>query len=141
MKKVFISHPCSADPERNREKADIICKRILEESDDILPISPLHLFSFFEEEAEYREDIMDTCKDLIKTCDELWVYGDSKGCQEEVQYAESVGVPVKVKYNVVNFLNENKMCPEKVGLENTKSPVCEYAGVDCEMCREEALKN
>ena len=93
MKKVFISHPYANDPEGNKKKVDRICKRIINKDNNIIPISPLHLFSFMEDDS-YRKEILDTCYKLIKFCDELWVYGDSDGCNKEVKFAKKNGVKV-----------------------------------------------
>ena len=42
---------------------------------NILPISPLHSFSFIEKEPpELRPAIMETCFLFIDLCDEVWVY-------------------------------------------------------------------
>jgi len=94
MKRVFISHPYKDDPTGNKKMVDTIC-RGLAEKDEILPISPLHLFSFMENDDK-REEILQVCFRLIDICDEVWVYGDSEGCRREAKYAKSVGKPVKM---------------------------------------------
>ncbi len=60
-------------------------------------MSPLHLFSFMDGD-DYRNDIIRTCFELIQISDEVWVYGDSRGCNEERRYAEFIGKPVEIKY-------------------------------------------
>lgn len=95
-KRVFISHPYQNDPQGNVERANKICKRIVERSrGHILPVSPLHLFSFLEDDKGYRSNIMFICYQIIPICDELWVYGDSEGCRTERQYAEDLGIKVR----------------------------------------------
>ena len=94
MRRVFISHPYKDDPKGNKKLADTICRE-LEERGDILPISPLHLFSFMENDDK-REEILQVCFKIIDICDEVWVYGDSEGCRREAKYAKSVGKPVKM---------------------------------------------
>jgi hypothetical protein len=89
MKRVFISHPYKDDPERNKKRVDNICRELAEKG-DILPISPLHLFSFMEDD-DSREEILQVCFRLIDICDEVWVYGDSDGCRKERAYALSQG--------------------------------------------------
>lgn len=91
MKKVFISHPLSDDIEEYRKKVNEICKEIMEEHHNILPISPLHLFSFIEEETDdLREEIMKVCYSLIDDCQEVWIYiydfKKSKGQRKEFVY-------------------------------------------------------
>ena len=91
MKWVFVSHPFSSDPEGNRVRVDIICHDLVEQG--ILPISPLHLFSFMDDDLQ-REEILQTCFRLIDICDEVWIYGDSEGCKKERDYALSRGKKV-----------------------------------------------
>lgn len=93
MKKIFVSHPFSNDPKGNFEKVERICKRL--KTLGHLPLSPLHLFSFFEEDkSEFREAIMEACFRLIDQADVVYVYGDSKGCRREKRYALANGIPV-----------------------------------------------
>ena len=94
MKWVFISHPYKDDPKGNKKRVDTICME-LAEKDDILPISPLHLFSFMEDDLQ-REEILHVCFRLIDICDEVWVYGDSEGCRMELEYARSIGKAVRM---------------------------------------------
>ncbi len=86
MKRVFISHPFTSDPEGNRVRVDIICHDLVKQG--ILPISPLHLFSFMQDDLQ-REEILQVCFRLIDICDEVWIYGDSEGCRKERGYALS----------------------------------------------------
>jgi len=41
-----------------------------------------------------REEILQTCFRLIDICDEVWIYGDSEGCEKERDYALSRGKKV-----------------------------------------------
>ena len=95
MRRVFISHPYKDDPKENKKLVDTICME-LAEKDDILPISPLHLFSFMEDDLQ-REEILHVCFRLIDICDEVWIYGDSEGCEKERDYALSRGKKVLKK--------------------------------------------
>lgn len=92
MKWVFVSHPYKDDPKGNKMRVDTICRE-LAKKDDILPISPLHLFSFMEDDGK-REEILEVCFSLIDICDEFWIYGDSEGCSKEKAYAISQGKKV-----------------------------------------------
>ena len=94
MKWVFISHPYKDDPKGNKKLVDTICRE-LAKKDDILPISPLHLFSFTKDDSN-REEILQVCFRLIDICDEVWIYGDSEGCRMELEYARSIGKVVRV---------------------------------------------
>ena len=94
MKRVFVSHPFTDDPIGNKEKVDLVCKEIAKEG--YLPISPLHLFAFMENDDE-RESILSMCYDLIRMCDEVWVYGNSVGCVFEREYARVMNIKVVEK--------------------------------------------
>lgn len=87
----FISHPYSASPEKNKKRVEKACKYWIKKG--VVPISPLHLFSFYENDKE-REKIMEFCYRLIDNVDVVFVYGDSEGCRLEREYAESIGKPV-----------------------------------------------
>ena len=94
VKRIFISHPYKDDPKGNKKRVDTICRELARKG-DILPISPLHLFSFMEDDLQ-RESILRVCFGLIDICDEVWIYGDSEGCRREAIYAKSVGKPVRM---------------------------------------------
>ena len=94
MIKVFISHPLTGAFDSNRASADRICRRLARQG--LLPISPLHLFSFYDaEDHATREAILQVCFRLIDLCDEVWVYGDSEGCRLEADYAKHIGKIVR----------------------------------------------
>ncbi len=94
MIKVFISHPLTGDFATNRASADRICRRLAKQG--LLPVSPLHMFSFYDgEDHATREAILQVCFRLIEICDEVWVYGDSEGCRLEADYAKRIGKIVR----------------------------------------------
>lgn len=95
MRRVYISHPFSGDPEGNRKKVEAICRE-LNRRGEVLPISPIHLFSHMDDDSK-REEVLAVCLDLLEMVDELWVFGDSAGCREEVDMAERIGLPVHTK--------------------------------------------
>lgn len=91
MKKVFVSHPFKGDEEMNLAKVSKICRRLVDRG--IMPISPLHALRFLRD-SEHRDYAFEWCKEMIKICDEVWVYGDwrlSEGCQKEVEWASELG--------------------------------------------------
>ena len=65
-KYAFISHPYKDNPEENKKSVDRICKYLAGQG--IIPISPIHLFSFYENDNN-REEIMNICYELIKISD------------------------------------------------------------------------
>lgn len=111
VKTIFISHPFSDNPKEYREKVEKICKDIIknnpskeeatENNPVILPISPLHLFSFMEEDGDYREKIMEVCYFLIWFTDETWIYiyglNKSTGQVKENNYALEIDKNVVFK--------------------------------------------
>ena len=62
MKRVFISHPTKTT--RRGTKAGRHYLQGISGEDDILPISPLHLFSFMEDDLQ-REEILQVCSGLL----------------------------------------------------------------------------
>lgn len=96
----FISHPYQDNPEENIKRNDCLCKKIMRKNPEVLPISPLSLFSFIsEEEPEIRNDIMNVCFKLIDTCDEFWSYGKSEGCDMELAYASHRHKKIRKMYD------------------------------------------
>lgn len=101
MKKVYICHPFSThgNPVTNMQLVTEICKVIAEIN--VIPVSPLHAFSFFtikdnENYSIYRK-IIDYCIELLRCCDQIWVFDKwwkSKGCVKEVKYAIKHKIPV-----------------------------------------------
>lgn len=61
--------------------------------------SPLHAFGFVDPNGP-QDQVLDMCVDMVKRCDEVWVYGEadavrkSKGVQLEVATAEAYGIKV-----------------------------------------------
>ena len=92
--KVFVSHPYADNPVLNRKKVNKICKDLVEQG--FIPISPLHLFSFYDEDTD-REEILQICYRLIDISDIVYIYGASEGCMKEHGYAVLTGKPIEVK--------------------------------------------
>lgn len=99
MKKVFVSHPYANNPHKNKILVDKIVKE-LDKNDDILPVSPLHLFIFMENDNK-REDILDMCQILLAGCDEVIFYmykdGLSNGQIKELGWAKQLDLKINVK--------------------------------------------
>lgn len=92
QKLVYIAHPLTTHGtiEDNLNRIDIICKNIMTKHPDIVPISPLHAFRFFDEKKEDQEQVMQYCFGLLEACKEIWLFGDwekSKGCMREVVFS------------------------------------------------------
>ena len=99
IRRVFISHPFSGDEKENFRKVNNICKSIMSKNRDILPISPLHLWSFMEEDGIYRQEILLFCFDMISFSDEVrfYKYGElSSGQQRELEYAKLANKKIRI---------------------------------------------
>ena len=115
-KYAFISHPFANDPEGNRKKVDKICKYWVKKR--VIPISPLHLFSFYEGDND-REKILNICYKLIDIADVVFIYGDSEGCRLEKEYAKKKKKPIFIFYDEyeMNFQNCKRLMEEKSGVQ------------------------
>lgn len=96
---VYIIHPYrgAGEPgERERNKAAIaeIARWIIAQGH--CPVSPVHALSDFldDTDPEQRAQALDLCKQLLKTSDEAWAFGNllhSTGCVEELVEAMAQG--------------------------------------------------
>lgn len=74
----YICHPLrgkSGSPEEirsNLERIDEICKDLAEDYPDVLVLSPLHAFGFYDPRG-CQEQVLGQCVALLEKCDELWV--------------------------------------------------------------------
>ena len=97
MKRVYIIHPFGGD-ESNKAKITKICRTIAKSENNILPVSPVHAFSFLNDRfLQERELALKLCAELVKSCHEAWLCGDwegSKGCKIELEAAKAGGVLV-----------------------------------------------
>lgn len=97
MKIVYICSPCRGDYERNIAKAQEYCREAVDMG--VLPIAPHVYFTQFLNDfipAE-RKTGMDLGIELLKHCDEVWVYGiqnPSEGMAAEIKLAKEIGIPV-----------------------------------------------
>lgn len=91
MRRIYICHPYANDPDGNKAKVDKICKDVLKQG--VLPISPIHAFGYMQDDS-HRQEVLQACLRLLEMCDEVWVYGDSEGCQIEQYVAGTKGLKV-----------------------------------------------
>ena len=105
MKKIYIAHPYLGRLSNKNRIADI-CTTVANMG--YLPISPVHALDFLDDSipAE-REKALELCKELIKVCDQVWLFGDwrnSEGCSAEVAAAKGWGIPVlDIAFLISNF--------------------------------------
>lgn len=105
MKSAYICHPLrgkTGSPEEirtNLERIDEICKNLAAIYPDVLVLSPLHAFNFYDPRGP-QEQVLGQCVAMLEKADELWVFGDwreSRGCRMEIEYARRLGKEVEFK--------------------------------------------
>lgn len=86
MKLVYICHPYTNDPVRNREQVTEICKRLLAKG--VIPWA-VHLYfhQILTETDANRSNILEMDIAIAEKCDEIWVYGieATPGMVREIQ--------------------------------------------------------
>lgn len=98
MKKVFISSPYRGDVEGNSAKTAWYCRRAYDEGH--LPIAPHLLFPQFldEDSLKERADGISMGLELLRDCDELWVFGkETEGMEQEIRFAVEHGIHIWFK--------------------------------------------
>lgn len=109
---VYIVHPLTTHgiPEINRQRVNDICKQITIETPDVIIISPIHAFSFFQVTGS-QDKVIECCKKLIMRCDEIWFFGEwwkSNGCKKELIHAKQLNIPIVYRTfpdNLIEQLN------------------------------------
>lgn len=105
MRSAYICHPLrgkAGSPEEiksNLERIDEICKNLSAIYPDVLLLSPLHAFAFYDPRGDQTQ-VLGQCVAMLERADELWVFGDwkeSQGCRMEVEYARRLGKGVEFK--------------------------------------------
>ena len=99
-KPVYVCSPCRGDYEHNLQRAREYCREIALEHPDVVPVAPhIYLTQFLDDTVpEERALGLGLDIDLLKLCEEIWVYGadnPSEGMQAEIEYARRVGILVR----------------------------------------------
>lgn len=73
------------------------CLKLTKESEAIVPVSPVLLFSTLFDEKSERGRILQMCKELLKTCDYIYLSThkdaeNSKGMAMEALLAQELGI-------------------------------------------------
>jgi len=88
-KVVFTAQSC-----KNFHQRMLICKHAFEQG--AIPINPFNVFGYYLYELVERDLVRNGNNNLMKRCDELWVYGEiSDGVLAEIQMFKSLGRPVR----------------------------------------------
>ena len=97
MQLVYVAHPYINDPEGNMKKIKKVMRWLRKQFPQICFISPLHNFSYAQDDDE-EEEILSSCLELLSRCDYLYMFGDyenSTGCKKEIELAQKLLIPVK----------------------------------------------
>ena len=105
MRSAYICHPLrgkTGSPEEiksNLERIDEIAKNLAAIYPDVLLLSPLHAFAFYDPRGDQAQ-VLGQCVAMLELADELWVFGEwkeSQGCRMEIEYARRLGKGVEFK--------------------------------------------
>ena len=94
---IFVSSPFSGNVERNIIKARDYCRYVVDRNH--IPLAPHLLFPQFMDDSnlEERSKAIGFGLELLKLCDEVWVFGDtiSSGMEEEMEFAKRIDKAIK----------------------------------------------
>lgn len=97
MKLIYICSPYRGDTEYNAAKARGYCRFACRH--EVVPIAPHLMYPQFLDDdiPEEREEGICLGMELLKRCDELWVFGDriSEGMRVEIEAAEQNGIKIR----------------------------------------------
>lgn len=100
MKKkiVYLCHPISGNVQKNLNLIEIIYRIISREHPDIVPFAPYWITCHALNDKwptdraigfSHNKEFFDR-----KVMDEVWVYGDSPGVRQEIEWAKELGIKV-----------------------------------------------
>lgn len=88
-KVVFTAQSC-----KNFHQRMLICKHAFEQG--VIPINPFNVFGYYLYELVERDLVRTGNNNLMKRCDELWVYGEiSDGVLAEIQMFKRLDKPIR----------------------------------------------
>ena len=96
MKLVYVCSPYRGNIEHNTARARRYCRFAITQK--AVPIAPHILFTQFLDDdiPEERQIGLQQGLELLKHCDEIWVFGEriSEGMQGEIAAAQQLGIPI-----------------------------------------------
>ena len=88
-KVVFTAQSC-----KNFHQKMLICKHAFQQ--EVVPVNPFNTFGYYLYELVDRDLVRNGNNNILKRCDELWVYGEiSDGVLAEIQMFEKLGKPIR----------------------------------------------
>lgn len=96
---VYIAHPISGDVENNVKKVKLILEYIIRNEPGITPIAPyLTYLEILDDNNEFdRSKGMQHDLNVLRRCEQIWVYGISGGVKQEIEFASVNGLLIKFK--------------------------------------------
>lgn len=83
---------------------DVVCEYVL--SNGCIPVNPFRIFDYFLSDRVERDLIRNGNNEMIKRCDELWVFGNvSDGVLFEIYMCRQMGKPVRF-FNIATRSSE-----------------------------------
>jgi len=114
-KVVFTALSC-----RNFHQRMLVCKFVFDQGG--IPVNSFNLFGYYLYELVDRDTIRNANNNILKRCDELWVFGEvSDGVLAEIKMCKAMKKPIR-------FFDISKL-PEKV-VEIPKDEVVMDAGLE-----------
>lgn len=93
---IYVASPLRGEYEKNMAKARQYCKHVTDKG--FIPYAPHLLFTQFMDDTipEQRATGMAMGIEMLKRCDELWVFGEtiSEGMAAEIELAKEMGIPI-----------------------------------------------
>lgn len=97
MKLIYICSPLRGDVERNIARANRYCR--FASGQEVVPLAPHAIFTQWldDKDKEERKAGIYLGLELLKHCDELWVFGGNitKGMTRELDLASNLGKRIK----------------------------------------------
>ena len=93
-----------------------ISKYVLEAG--YVPVNPFISFDYFLLDSVERDLVREGNNNLLKRCDELWVFGPiSNGVLVEIQIAKSLSMPINY-FKIIDSAKIVKVAPSEIELED-----------------------
>lgn len=114
-KLVYIASPYAGDVEKNVEFAKSACRYAVAEGHTPIAVHLMYPRFLNDEDPEERSKGLRMGLRVLLACDELWLCGDhlSIGMQEEKEFAEKLGIPIrKIPSHLVEARQEKGVMEE-----------------------------
>ena len=105
-KVIYVSHVFQGK-KRNAKKVANIIEMLHKKFPQYTFISPIHNYGMLYKKTTYIEGLL-MCIELLKMCDECWVFGDtlSTGVEAEIHYCRNNNIPIKIKGSIKYDFNK-----------------------------------